>query len=162
MFERRYRRIFAVAGLVFAFLSVTPDAKSDVQISGLSDLSLGTWSGVGDLTGDIAHCVLNTVAPRKFSITASGDGAGGAFALLNGPSSLAIQLLYNPGNGYQAMTTNVALTNLSGQNQAKFDACVAGTGTRIMLRVQILEADMSAATGGGTHSGTIYLTVAPI
>lgn len=155
----RYRRFLGVAGLVLAFLWAAPDAKSDVKIDGLSDLNLGTWSGAGDLTGDITHCVLNTVAPRKFTIEASGDGAGGGFAVLNGAASLPIQVEYNDGNGFQAVTANTPITNQAGQNQTKFDACVLGTGTRLTLRILILGTDMSAATGGGAHTGTIYLTV---
>lgn len=155
---RRYGRILTI---VLACLWAAPDAKSDVQIAGLTDLSLGTWSGIGDLTGDIGHCVLNTLTPAKFSIVASGDGAGGAFALINGASSLPIQVSYSDGGGFTAMTANTALTSQKAQNQVKFDKCVAGTGSQLQIRVLILEADMSAASSGN-HSGTIYLIVSPI
>lgn len=153
----RYGRLL---GIVLAFLWAAPDAKSDAQIAGLGNLSLGAWSGAGDLTGDIVHCVLDTTPPAKFSIEASGDGAGGAFALINGASSLPIQLSYNDGGGFVAMTANTALTNRKGQNSVKFTKCMNGSGAQLLVRILILEADMLAASGGN-HSGTIYLTVVP-
>ena len=156
----RCRRFLAVAGLVLAFLWATPVAKADVQIASLNDLNLGTWSGIGDLTGDISHCVLNTVNPRRYNITASGDGAGGAFALINGASSLPFQVSYNDGGGFTTMTATAPLTNQGGYNPGQFNQCMNGTRAAFLIRVLILGTDMSVADGG-PYTGTIYLTVVP-
>ncbi len=153
-------RLRAASILFFALLWIAPAARSDVQIAGLSDLNLGTWGGAGDLTGDIGHCVLNTVPPAKFSIDVSGDGAGGAFALINGVSSLPMQLSYNDGGGFVSLTPNTPLTNQKGQNSTKFTKCMNGTGAQLLIRVLVLGTDMSLANGG-SYSGTIYLNVVP-
>lgn len=154
------RRSLIVAAILLTFVYAAPvaNAQANVQIASLGDVGFGTWSGVGDLTADVDHCVLHDTPPSKFSIVATGDGAGGAFVLVGPASNVPIQVLYNSGTGFRSLTANTALTNLSGQNQTKFDDCVAGTGTRLYLRVNILEADLLAADGG-THTGTITLTV---
>jgi hypothetical protein len=73
-----------------------PAISAQVQISGLSDLHLGSWSGVGDLEGVVDHCVLG---PRggRFAIEATGAGSGGAFVLESGPGSLPFQVTYDDG-----------------------------------------------------------------
>jgi hypothetical protein len=38
-------------------LILTTEVGAQVQISGLSDLQLGVWSGSGDLEGVVNHCV---------------------------------------------------------------------------------------------------------
>jgi len=160
MSEGRCARLLIVAALGLAFLFMAPDAKSDVQIAGLSDLNLGTWSGAGDLTGDIGHCVLNTATPSKYSIEASGDGTGGAFALLNGASSVPMQVSYNDGKGWAAMSANTPLANRKGLNSTKFTKCLNGTGAQMLIRVLVLGSDLSLASGG-TFAGTLYLNVVP-
>ena len=160
MCKWRNRRFLAVAALSLAFLWAAPDAKSDVQIAGLSDLNLGTWGGTGDLTGDIAHCVLNTVPPAKFSIDASGDGIGGVFALINGTSSVPMQISYNDGKGWAALSPNTPLANLKGLNSTKFTKCMNGTGAQLLIRVLVLGTDLSLV-GGGSYNGAIYLNVVP-
>lgn len=153
-------RLIAICSVFLIVLVAAPaaNAQANVQIASLSDVGFGTWSGVGDLTADVDHCVLNDTPPGKFSIVASGDGAGGAFVLVGPASNIPMQVLYNAGTGYKSLTPNTALANLGGQNQSKFDDCMAGTGTRLYLRINILEADLLAADGG-THTGTITLTV---
>lgn len=152
-------RLLTVAALCLAFLLTGPEAKADVQIAGLSDLNLGTWSGAGDLTGDIGHCVLNTVAPQKYSVEASGDGTGGAFALVNGLSSVPMQVSYNDGKGWAAMSPNTPLGSRKGLNAAKFSQCMSGKG-QLFIRVLVLGTDLSLVDGG-TYAGTIYLNVVP-
>jgi len=140
-------------------LCATPVAKADVQIASLTDLNLGAWPGAGDLTGDIGHCVLNTVNPGKFSIEAYGDGTGGAFALLNGLSSVPMSLSYSDGSGWVSLSPYTPVTNQKAMNSATFTKCMGGKG-QYLVRVLVLGTDLSAA-GGGTYSGTIYLNVVP-
>jgi len=138
---------------------LAPAARSDVQIAGLADLSLGTWDGVNDMTGDIGHCVYNTINPGKYSIEASGDGASGAFALINGASSIPMQISYSDGSGWQTLTPNTPVGGQKALNSTKFTQCLAGKN-QYLIRILVLGTDLATAFGG-TYSGTLYLTVVP-
>jgi hypothetical protein len=160
MYRGRFaERCFVAAAVAALVLSNAPAARSDVQIAGLTDLNLGTWTGTGDLTGDISHCVQNTVAPGKYSIEASGDGSGGAFALINGVTSIPMQLSYSDGSGWSSLTPNSPLGNLKGLKSSGFSQCMSGKNP-YLIRVLILQSDLSLANDG-TYGGTIYLNVVP-
>jgi hypothetical protein len=143
----------------FAALLAAPAARPDVQIAGLTDLNLGVWVGAGDMTGDIGHCVHNSDSPGKYSIEASGDGAGGAFALVNGASSIPMQVSYSDGGGFTTLTANTPLGGQKGLNSTKFSQCLAGKG-QFFIRILILGTDLAPADGG-TYVGTLNLTVVP-
>jgi len=149
----------ALSTVFLALLFTVPAARADVQIAGLADLSLGTWDGINDMTGDVGHCVYNSIAPGKYSIEASGDGAGGAFALVNGASSIPMQVSYSDGGGFVALTANTPLGGQKALNSTKFTQCMAGKG-QSLIRVLVLGTDLALANGG-TYSGTLNLTVVP-
>ena len=108
-------------------LTLAPEAAAQVQISGLSDLQLGVWSGSGDLEGVVDHCVRG---PRGGRYAIAGDrlGSGGAFVLLSGPGSLPFQVDYSDdGGGWSQMSPGVPLTGQRGApNQNQFERCLAG------------------------------------
>jgi hypothetical protein len=137
-----------------------PAISAQVQIGGLSDLHFGSWSGVGDLEGAVDHCVLG---PRggRFAIEATGAGAGGAFALENGPGSLPFQVAYDDGDGWSQMDPGVPLTGQTGSpNQNQFQRCLEGRRPPERLRVRILAQDLGAAVAG-SYAGSLTLLVSP-
>jgi hypothetical protein len=143
-------------GLMFA-----PEVAAQVQISGLSDLQLGTWSGSGDLEGVGDHCVLG---PRggRYAILATGVGSGGAFVLLNGPGSLPFQVDYSDdGGGWSQMSPGVPLTGQRGApNENQFERCLAGQRSPQRVRVRVLAQDLGAAVAG-SYDGSLTLLVTP-
>lgn len=154
------RRLVPWLALAMA-LVVAPEAAAQVQISGLSDLQLGTWSGSGDLEGVGDHCVLG---PRggRYAIEATGVGSGGAFVLLNGPGSLPFQVDYSDdGGGWSQMSPGVPLTGQRGApNENQFERCLAGQRSPQRVRVRVLAQDLGAAVAG-SYDGSLTLLVTP-
>jgi hypothetical protein len=142
-------------------LTSAPQAAAQVQISGLSDLALGVWSGSGDLEGIVDHCVRG---PRggRYAIEATGIGSGGAFVLLNGPGSLPFQVDYSDdGGGWSQMSPGVPLTGQSGApNENQFERCLAGQSAPQRVRVRVLAQDLGTALAGG-YDGSLTLLVTP-
>lgn len=142
-------------------LICAPQAVAQVQISGLSDLPLGVWSGSGDLEGIVDHCVRG---PRggRYAIEATGVGSGGAFVLLNGPGSLPFQVDYSDdGGGWSQMSPGVPLTGQRGApNENQFERCLAGQTSRQRVRVRVLAQDMGTAVAG-SYDGSLTLLVTP-
>ena len=142
-------------------LTFAPQAAAQVQISGLSDLRLGVWSGSGDLEGAVDHCVRG---PRggRYAIEATGIGSGGAFVLLNGPGSLPFQVDYSDdGGGWSQMSPGVPLTGQRGApNENQFERCLAGQTSPQRVRVRVLAPDMGTAAAG-SYDGSLTLLVTP-
>jgi hypothetical protein len=156
----RGRRLVPWIGLAWA-LSFAPQAAAQVQISGLSDLPLGVWSGSGDLEGIVDHCVRGPQGGR-YAIQATGVGSGGTFVLLSGPGSLPFQVDYSDdGGGWSQMSPGVPLTGQRGApNQNQFERCLAGQTSPQRVRVRVLAQDMGAAVAG-SYDGSLTLLVTP-
>jgi hypothetical protein len=138
----------------------TTAVSAQVWISGLSDLNFGSWSGIGDLQGEVEHCVLG---PRggRFAIETTGDGPGGAFVLDGGPASLPFQVDYDDGSGWSQMDPGVPLTGQRGSaNQNQFQRCLNGSRPPERVRVSVLAQDLAGAVAG-SYGGTLTLLVTP-
>lgn len=154
------RRLVPWLALAMA-LVVAPEAAAQVQISGLSDLPLGVWSGAGDLEGIVDHCVRGPQGGR-YAIEATGVGSGGGFVLLNGPGSLPFQVDYSDdGGGWSQMSPGVPLTGQRGApNENQFERCLAGQRSPQRVRVRVLAQDLGAAVAG-SYDGSLTLLVTP-
>ena len=143
-------------GLIFA-----PEVAAQVQISGLSDLQLGTWSGSGDLEGVGDHCVLG---PRggRYAIEATGVGSAGGFAPVVMSASLVLPYDYSDdGGGWSQMSPGVPLTGQRGApNENQFERCLAGQRSPQRVRVRVLAQDLGTAVAG-SYDGSLTLLVTP-
>jgi hypothetical protein len=148
--------IASAMALVFA-----PEVAAQVQISGLSDLQLGVWSGSGDLEGIVDHCVRGPQGGR-YAIQATGAGSGGTFVLLSGPGSLPFQVAYSDdGGGWSQMSPGIPLTGQRGApNQNQFERCLAGQTSPQRVRVRVLAQDIGTAVAG-SYDGSLILLVTP-
>jgi len=137
--------LFALVGLAIA----------DVRISGFTDLNLGSWAGMGDLTDEMNLCVYNSDSLEpNYNITASG---GGSFVLESGANQVAYVPAFKGSVGaYQDLTHGVAAT-FSEANHASDDC---GGGTNANLRITVTEAALSAARAG-SYSGVITVLLEP-
>jgi hypothetical protein len=137
-----------------------PALAAQVQIGGLSDLQFGSWGGFGDVEGAVDHCVLGTRGGR-YAVEATGDGAGGAFVLQNGPASLPFQVAYDDGSGFSQMDPGVPLAGQRGSpNQNQYERCLDGRRPPQRVRVRVLAPDLGAAVAG-SYGGTLSLLITP-
>jgi hypothetical protein len=155
---RRWPALALAVGLAWACLTCAAQAQTQIIINQLDDISLGTWSGSGNMTGNSKHCVGTSPNNRNYLITATGSGAAAAFTITNGTTPLAYTVSYKERGSaaWTDLTSGVA----SGPYQGwRLDRCQAGR-ERQRVRVRFFAANLIAATAG-TYNGTLYLLVAP-
>lgn len=136
-----------------AFNVVVPTV---VHLSGLDSLSLGTWNRTGDMAGSDALCVFIN-SGVLYSVTAAGSGSGGAFAVSNGSEAIPFAAMWDDGSGASALAAGTALANRANANTSSID-CTAG-GNNATFSITVAEGDLRAATGTGTYSGSVTVTV---
>lgn len=137
-------------------------AAGRVRITRLTDLAFGTVNNLGvDAVLSESLCVYSTSPGNGYHVTASGTGAGGAFALSSGISSLSYDVAWSSSSGQTSgalLSPNVALT---GQvSSAVQQTCNSGPATTASLIVILRAAALSSATAG-SYSGTLTIVVGP-
>lgn len=130
------------------------------RISALNDIALGAWSGVGAMSGSDSLCVWTTTG--GYNITASGDGAGGAFTLDDGGgTTLPYTVEWADTAGAGSGTALTSGNALAGQTAAATSTtCNSGASLDATVLVDIAEAALSSVTDGA-YTGTLTLVVAP-
>lgn len=137
-------------------LEISLNIADEVRISNLVDIDLGQFSGA-DLTGSSPACVYRS-GTGNYEITGSGSGAGGAFTLADGATTVAYSVDYTDDAGAETLTAGFALANQTGGDPAETDCATNGdTG---LVEVTVLETDMAGLTAGA-YAGTLTLIVAP-
>ncbi len=137
-------------------VDISLDVNDEVRISGLTDINLGTFAGV-DAVGTSAACVYRN-GTGNYNLTASGDGAAGAFTLTDGTNTVAYSVTYDDGTGATTATTGAVLSGLTGADAAS-DTC-AVTGNNGTIEVTVAAA-AAAGLPAATYAGTLTLLVAP-
>lgn len=156
-FSAAIRRAALVAGAALLFLPPAPAVAQTILINQLTDMPMGTWDGVSNMTLTIDHCV-GTTGSRPFRITIRGTGPGDSFRLSNGISALPFTVFYKGRTGsLTQVSAGTPLTGLVGNTRAQ---CVNLSRQNEQLRVTLAATDLAAATAG-SYSGTLTLTVAP-
>lgn len=149
-------------------LGATSTGTSDISltvpelilISGMADVSFGTWSGSGDLDGNEDVCIYTNKAAGTYVVTATGDGAANAFTVTDGSNTIAYAVAYNDVSGTTgeaALTTNVQSAQQSGADTSS-QSC--GGSDNANFHVTVTEANLLAAPAGA-YSGTLTLVVEP-
>ena len=137
-------------------LDITLDVNDEVRISNLTDINLGVFAGV-DVSGSSAACVYRN-GTGNYQLTASGDGAAGAFTLTDGVATVPYSVTYDDGSGPLAATSGTAMTGLTGGDPGS--TTCAGTGNNGTVTVTVLAADASGLAAA-TYAGILTLLVAP-
>lgn len=138
-------------------VDISLDVNDLVRISNLTDINLGVFSGA-DAVGTSAACVYRN-GTGNYSLTASGDGTGGAFTLDDGAgTTVPYSVSYNDGSGAAPATAGALLGGLTGADPAS-DTC-GTTGNNGTIEVTVAAAD-AAGLPAATYAGTLTLLVAP-
>jgi len=175
----------ALAALLLGVLgltSITPPTNAAVQgtsgetsstgsvdidlILGLHDLSLGTWSGTGSMTGNDNVCIGTIGTGAPYRIRVSGDGAPGnpsAFTLSNGAQTITYNAWFNDvpnnGAGRQALTPGVTLTGQTSPNFVRFFNMFGCIFLNANISIEVPEAELAGGTG--SYTGTLTLLLLP-
>lgn len=133
-----------------------------VRIYALSDIDLGTYSGMGTEAGNTEACIFRNGA-GTYSVTATTNK--GDFLLSSGSGGTAAEDIdftaywndVTGTTGRAALTYNTALTTQSGTNTASI-TCAAGTNAN--FSVEIADTDMQTKVPN-TYTATVTIVIAP-
>ena len=140
---------------------IAAHAADKVRISSLQSIDFGQLSGVGDRFVSLNVCAFSTSANRGYSITASGNGAGGSFALSSPVASLPFEVFWSDASSQSSGTSLVAGAPIGGfRSSATQNFCNSGPTSSASLVVVIRSAAIESARAG-IYSGTLQIMLAP-
>jgi hypothetical protein len=133
-----------------------------VRISGLGDVSFGLITNIAsDSASSQSICVYSNSATDSYNVRAIGSGAGGAFTMASGSSSLAYDVEWSSAPGQSngtALTPNVALS--AQVSQARQQTCNSGPSSSASLIV-IIRSNALASAAAGSYAGALTLVIGP-
>jgi len=153
--------------LLFALLAIGPLLRPDpvvaetVNISGLSNLNLPSFTGSGNLSDQDDICTYRS-GGSNYSISASGSGASGAFTLSGAAGSVAYHALARDtvGSGsFVELETVNQLYNFTGASTTS-TSCADSGGVNATVKITANESDLLAANAGN-YSGSLTLVISP-
>jgi hypothetical protein len=159
----------AAIAAALAVLAVPTGARAQLQsrISGLSDVNYGTINSFVDQTNSQNVCVYSAFRffgfpfARPYSVTATGNGAGGAFTLASGPQTLPYEVRWADAANQTTGTQLTAGVTESGFGNASTNQnCAGGGGENASLIVTITGTSLQTANAG-SYSGVLSITITP-
>lgn len=140
----------------------SPSLAQTVQISNLTDIDFGAITNLNtDLSQSQTVCAYASGLPPRYSIIARGSGAGNAFTLSNGTSTMAYEVQWNAAAGQTSGTGLSANAALTGQaSGALLPTCTLGLTPSGTLTVILRAAELSAARAG-SYTGVLTLLLSP-
>lgn len=144
---------------LLATVNLTLTIGGLIRVGQLTDINLGVFDGVNNLSASDSLCVYRNFA-GGYGVRVSGQGAGGAFVLVNGASQVSFSVTWNDGLGAVVVSPGTLLSGRVGAYVASPD-CAGGAANNATLGVNATAASMNAATTTGLHAGLLTVTVEP-
>ena len=130
-----------------------PAAAQGVQISNLSDMGFGLVTDIGsDQVQAQSVCAFSGLLGGRYTVTASGSGAGGAFTLSNGSATLPYEVQWSSSAGQVSGTNLVAGRPLPGQTMLLSCPVLQATNASLIV---ILRGIALSAARSGSYTGTL-------
>lgn len=150
----------ACAALTLA-LPVQAQAQS-VRISGLSDVDFGQIANVlNDQSLSQTVCLFSSSLNGGYTVTATGSGTGGAFALGAGGSQLPIEVQWaGTANQVSGQNLQPGVPLSSNTANSLLSGCFLGLFRSASLIV-VLRASETSKARAGSYTGFVSLMVAP-
>jgi hypothetical protein len=143
-------------------ISIGASVPNRVQISGLADVSFANQDPATPAANAQNVCVWSNTSTRGYNVTATGSGAGSAFTLAGGASTVPYAVEWAGSSGQSsgtALTSGAALTGLT--STATSATCASGPGSSASLIVRISTANLQTMEAATAYTGTLTLVVAP-
>lgn len=149
--------------LAFALLWALPSpaAAQKVRITNLSDVNFGLLSNLqADARQSQNICLFSQSSGGRYSITATGSGAGSSFTLSNGSNSLAYEVEWSDQSGQTTGTSLAPAVAATGRaSSATQQTCNSGPAASASLTIVLRSAALAQAREGN-YSGSLTLLVA--
>jgi hypothetical protein len=143
-------------------ISIGASVPNRVQISGLADVSFANQDPATPAANAQNVCVWSNTSTRGYNVTATGSGAGSAFTLAGGASTVPYAVEWAGSSGQSsgtALTSGAALTGLT--SAATSATCASGPSSSASLIVRISTANLQTMEAATAYTGTLTLVVAP-
>jgi hypothetical protein len=143
-------------------ISIGASVPNRVQISGLSDVSFANQDPATPASDAQDVCVWSNTSTRGYNVTATGSGAGNAFTLSGGASTVPYDVEWAGSSGQSsgtALTSGSALTGLT--STATNATCSSGPSSSASLIVRISSSNLETMEAATAYTGTLTLVVAP-
>jgi hypothetical protein len=143
-------------------VSISASVPNRVQLTGLSDVSFTNQDPSTAASNAQNVCVWSNTSTRGYNVTATGSGAGNAFALANGAQSVSYNVEWSGTSGQasgSSLSSGTALTGLT--STATAAGCTSGPATTASLIVKIPSANLQTMQAALSYTGTLTLVVAP-
>jgi spore coat protein U-like protein len=138
-------------------VSIEIQSTTEVQISGLDDLGLGSHSGLGNIYAEESFCVYSSSLSGSYtlSITSSNQDSSGNFYLAGtGSESIPYRLNFVD-NPTGPANTPVGKSSLSGYGNTEYHDCRGANNAT--LSISINEMDLQAASSGHYQDSLVIL-----
>lgn len=145
-------------------VAISVTVPSRVQITGLTDITFNNVEPNVQASASQSNCVWSNTATKGYTITATGDGTGGAFTLKSGSlTPIAYGVQWNQSSGQSSGTALTAATASSGfVSTATLPACVSAPSATSSLVVTIAPAQLENMASQTAYTGTLTLLVSPL
>lgn len=141
--------------------SISIGVSNLVRISGIDDLSFGTYSGSGNFSKDQDVCIWTNQNGGNYKVKARGDGTSYAFTVSSGPGSILPYAV--KWNGATGTSGNTALTadTLSGAfSGASTTSSTCAGGETANYQVIFSSTDLLDVRPG-TYTGVLTFIISP-
>jgi hypothetical protein len=144
-----------------AIPSAPARAADKARLTDLQDVAFGTIAGTADQSASQSVCAYSSSSAGGYSVTATGDGSGGAFTLSSGAAQLPYEVLWAGSANQTTGLTLVAGATMPGFiSGASQQTCNSGPAASASLTVVIRSSALVSATAG-SYSGSLQITIAP-
>ena len=143
-------------------IEISASVANRARITGLSDVAFVNQDPATAAASAQNVCVWSNTSTSAYTITASGSGAGSAFTLANGASTVPYSVEWNAASG-QTSGTALAAGTASGSllSTATHQTCTSGPSSSASLIVRIAAADLATMPAATSYTGTLTLLVTP-
>ena len=143
-------------------VTITASVPNRARITGLSDVAFTNQDPASAASSAQNVCVWSNTATKRYTITATGDGSGGAFTLTNAALTVPYSVQWASASGATngtALTAGAVSALLT--STATQQTCSSGPSASASLIVGIASTDLSAMQAATTYSGVLTLLVTP-
>lgn len=131
-----------------------------VRVTGLTDVAFGEIVSASDLIRAQDVCIRSDAPGQRYSVTATGSGAGGAFTLASATAAMAYEVQWAGSPGLASGNNLVSGVAVGGFVGSIFNNC-NGKRPELASLITILRAASHSSVPAGTYTGTLTLLIAP-
>lgn len=136
-------------------------AQERARLSGLADVNFGLVTGLTDASISQSVCAYTSSRTDRYSVLATGGGAGNAFVLDAGAAQLSYDVLWADTPGAASGINLVAGVITPGfVSTVKQHSCNSGPPTSASLIIRLRDQVLQNARAG-SYSGILSITIEP-